>query len=64
MFEPRIKIDRELYARLRQAALTLGYATVDEYILHILEGAASGDADDEVSAEDMRERLRGLGYLE
>ena len=41
MFEPKIKIERNLYATLKQAAQVAGYSSVDEFITHILEKTAA-----------------------
>lgn len=62
MFEPKIKIRRELYDRLAKVASSQGYSSTDEFILHLLEKAAQA-ADDSLSEEQVRERLKGLGYL-
>jgi hypothetical protein len=62
MFEPRVRIDRALYERLDKAGRLAGYATTQEFILHILEKAAEAVAEAE-SEEAVRQRLQGLGYL-
>jgi hypothetical protein len=62
MFEPKIKIRRELYARLTKLAEMRGYSSTDEFVLHILDQAAR-EADESLSEEQVRERLKGLGYL-
>ena len=63
MFGKKIKIDGALYDRLAQAAEAEGYASVDEFILHVLERetAKLEEAADEAEAE---QQLRGLGYVE
>lgn len=59
----KIKIDTNLYARIRKVAEQAGYASAEEFIVHVLEKelsmieAAGSDA-------EVTERLRGLGYLE
>jgi len=63
MFGHRIKIPDELYERLRQAAQAAGYASVEEFVLHILE-KATAEVEDAHSEEEVRKRLKGLGYLE
>ena len=69
MFEPKIKLDKELYDRLIQCAATLGYSSTEEFINHTLEKAASdceaamADLDEDASDEEVRKRLQGLGYL-
>ena len=63
MFGPKIKIDKGLYERLEKRAGKAGYATTDEFIIHVLEREVSqlerGQDDEEV-----RKQLRGLGYIE
>lgn len=64
MFEPKVKLSKDLYDRLRARAEEKGYASTDEFILHVLEQVAkphdSGPADDELIAK----QLKGLGYLD
>lgn len=63
MWTPRIKLDKDLFARLKELAEQKGYSSVDEYIHRILEQEAdrsSATPDKDV----LRERLRGLGYVE
>jgi hypothetical protein len=60
---PKIKIDDALYDRVKKIAQTAGYASADEFIVHIIErelGKVEA-ADDE---KQVLERLRGLGYIE
>lgn len=63
MFEPKLKIDRSLYDRLTKAAEVAGYASTEEFALHILKTAAE-DITTDTNEEEIRERLKGLGYLE
>ena len=63
MFEPKVKIDRNLYATLKRAAQIAGYSSVEEFILHVLEKAAS-EVEQAQSEEEVRKRLQGLGYIE
>lgn len=63
MFEPKVKIDRGLYATLRRAANIAGYSSVDEFVIHILEKAAA-EIEQAQSEEEIRKRLQGLGYVE
>lgn len=59
----KISIDHELHERLQKAAQVAGYSSADEFILHILESAATPSGAVE-SEEEIRKRLKGLGYLE
>ena len=63
MFGPKIKLDRDLYARLQAIAEEEGHASVDEYIMHVLEQAAAKHQD-QADEEAARKQLQGLGYLE
>jgi hypothetical protein len=63
MFEPKIKLDRELYAKIAKIAETAGYSSVDEFVVHLLEKAAA-DVDRAQGKDEVRKRLQGLGYLE
>lgn len=63
MFEPKIKIERGLYQRLEKVAQAAGYASVDEFVTHMLEKAAA-DAEKVESEAEVRKRLQGLGYIE
>ena len=62
MSDPRITINRALYDLLASQADQKGYSSVDEYATHVLE-AAVADAGPRATEEQIRERLKGLGYL-
>jgi H2-forming N5,N10-methylenetetrahydromethanopterin dehydrogenase-like enzyme len=57
-----IKLDKDLFERVRKIAKISGYATVDEFVVHVLEKelAAVEDAD---SDEEIKKKLEGLGYI-
>ena len=40
MFEPKIKIDRDLYERGQAIAKQAGYSSIDEFVVHLLEQVA------------------------
>ena len=58
----KVKLDKELMERVRRYAELAGYSTVEEFITHALEKelAKLADADSE---EEIKKRLRGLGYI-
>jgi len=64
-----LKIPRPLYNRLSKLIEGTGFSSVTEFVVHVLRDlAASGPALDEehLSQEEMeqlRQRLRSLGYL-
>ncbi|MCY4659266.1 MAG: hypothetical protein OXF93_05560 [Acidobacteria bacterium] len=62
MFGSRVKIDKALLDKAKRYAGIAGYANVDEFIAHALEKeiAKLEDADSE---DEIRKRLKGLGYI-
>jgi hypothetical protein len=62
VFDPKIKISRGLYDLLAKRAGETGYSSAEEYAVHVLETAVA-DAGPGATEEEVRERLRGLGYL-
>jgi hypothetical protein len=62
MFGSGIKLDKQLVARAKRYADLAGYASVDEFITHILEKElAKLDGSD--AEEDIKKKLKGLGYI-
>lgn len=59
----KIKIDSHLYDRIKKISDQVGYASPDEFIVHVLEKELS-ILEAAGSDEDVTERLKGLGYLE
>jgi len=67
MLGNRIKLDDELFEKVKKCAELAGYASPDEFVIHVLEkevtailGSGEGSEDEEA----VRKRLRGLGYIE
>lgn len=62
MFGSGIKLDKALLARVKRCADLAGYASVDEFVTHVLEKElAAIDASD--SEADVKRKLKGLGYI-
>lgn len=59
---PKVKIDKELFARLKKAAQLGGYSSIDEFVIHVLEKELA-QIDDGASDEEIKKRLEGLGYI-
>ena len=59
----KIKIDSQLYDRLKKIAQQAGYSSPDEFVVHVLEKELSL-LESASSDKEVTERLRGLGYLE
>jgi metal-responsive CopG/Arc/MetJ family transcriptional regulator len=62
MSKAKIKIDKELYQKIEKIAEAAGYSSTDEFIIHLLEKevAKFEGADSE---EEIKKRLKGLGYI-
>ena len=62
MFGSSVKIDKELLRKIEKYAKLAGYSSVDEFVAHALEKelAKLEDADSE---EEIKKRLKGLGYI-
>ena len=62
MFGSKIKLDKELIARIRRYSEIAGYSSPEEFITHALEKELS-KLDGAESEEEIKKRLRGLGYI-
>jgi metal-responsive CopG/Arc/MetJ family transcriptional regulator len=58
----KIKLERDLLERIKVIAKAAGYASHEEFIVHVLEKEIS-KFDDAKSDEDITNKLRGLGYI-
>ena len=56
------RLPRDLYDRVRKIADVAGYATTEEFITHVLEKEML-HFEDAGSDDDIRQRLKGLGYI-
>ena len=60
--KPTIKLDKDLFERARKIAKISGYATVDEFVVHVLEKELAA-LEDAGSDEEIKKKLEGLGYI-
>ena len=58
----RIKLGKELIVRVRRYAEIAGYSSVEEFITHAMEKELS-KLDGAETEEEIKKRLRGLGYI-
>jgi len=63
MAAKKVKLEKTLYEKARKFSETAGYASVDEFVTHILERELSKIEEGGDSAEEVEKRLRGLGYI-
>ncbi len=58
-----IVLDPGLLERAKQAAAKAGYASVDEFVAHVVEQALSESDGPGADAADIKKKLEGLGYI-
>lgn len=58
----KIKLEKDLLDRIKQISEVAGYASHEEFIMHVLEREVA-QFEDASSDEDITEKLRGLGYI-
>jgi hypothetical protein len=62
MFGPKVKLDKDLFDRVKKFAEIAGYSSVEEFVGHVLEKElAAIDVGD--SEEEIKKKLQGLGYI-
>ncbi len=62
MFGSKIKIDKDLLERVKRHSRMAGYSSVEEFITHALEKEIE-KLEEADSDEEMKKRLKGLGYI-
>lgn len=58
----KITLDKDLFERAKAAAEKGGYASVEEFVAHVLEQEIA-KTDDSGSTGDVKKQLEGLGYI-
>ena len=58
----KIKLDKDLIDRVKQISEVAGYASHEEFIVHIIEKELA-QFEDASSDDDITEKLKGLGYI-
>ncbi|HJU44223.1 MAG TPA: hypothetical protein VJ691_15460 [Vicinamibacterales bacterium] len=58
----KIKLDKALLARVKRCADLAGYSSVEEFITHALEKEMK-HLEDAGSDDEIKKRLKGLGYI-
>ena len=58
----KIKIDKDLWEKIAVIANAAGYSSPDEFVIHALEKEMA-EFEDAESDEEIRKKLRGLGYI-
>lgn len=59
---PKIKLEKDLFERIKKAAEIAGYTSIDEFVTHVLEKELAS-LEDAGSDEEIKKKLEGLGYI-
>ena len=62
MFGSKIKLDKELLNKVKHYAELAGYSSVEEFITHALEREIER-LEESDSEEEIKKKLKGLGYI-
>jgi hypothetical protein len=58
----KVKIDKALLDKIKEYAEMSGYSSVEEFITHCLEKEVA-KIEDSDSEEEIKKKLKGLGYI-
>jgi metal-responsive CopG/Arc/MetJ family transcriptional regulator len=62
VFGSKVKLDKELIARVKKFSDIAGYSSPAEFITHAVEKELA-KLEDAGSEEEIKKRLKGLGYI-
>ena len=62
MAKAKVKLDKDLIEKVKKYSELSGYSSVEEFITHCLEKEIS-KLDDSDSEEEIKKKLKGLGYI-
>ena len=62
-------LSADLYDRIEKRAQSTGFGSVDDYVIFVLEEVLKDEGDEEIAfskeeEEEVKKRLRALGYLD
>ncbi|MBN2198271.1 MAG: hypothetical protein JW747_00310 [Candidatus Aminicenantes bacterium] len=58
----KVKLDKDLFEKIKKTAALAGYASPEEFVTHCLEKELSAIEESD-SEEEVRKKLKGLGYI-
>ncbi|MEW5901651.1 MAG: hypothetical protein AB1715_09340 [Acidobacteriota bacterium] len=62
MGKAKIKLDKDLLAKVKKYSELSGYSSVEEFITHCLEKEVA-KLEESDSEEEIKKKLKGLGYI-
>ena len=60
---PSVKLNKELWEKVKKIADAGGYSSAEEFVVHVLEREAA-KLEDARSDEEIVRKLKGLGYID
>jgi hypothetical protein len=63
MFGPTIRLNKDLWDRIKKSAGAAGYSSPEEFVEHILERELA-KLEDAATDEEIVKKLQGLGYID
>jgi len=63
MFGPTVKLNKDLWDRVKKCASAAGYSSPEEFVEHVLERELA-KLEDAGSDEEIVKKLQGLGYID
>jgi len=62
MGKAKVKLDKELFEKIKKIAKTAGYSSPEEFVTHCLEKEII-KLEESDSEEEVKKKLKGLGYI-
>lgn len=62
MAKAKVKLDKDLLDKVKKFSELSGYSSVEEFITHCLEKEIA-KLDESDSEEEIKKKLKGLGYI-
>jgi len=63
MLSPTIKLNKNLWSKVKKVAAAGGYSSPQEFVEHVLEREIA-KLEDAQSDEEIVKKLKGLGYID
>ena len=64
MLGPSVKLNKELWARIKKCAEAQGYSSPEEFVEHLLEKEVARLETSKSDEEEVKKHLQGLGYID
>ena len=59
----KLKVDKDLLAKIKKYAAIAGYATPEEFVQHVLEREIARFEEGGADEDEIKKRMQGLGYI-